>query len=95
MPVIRRKLASTPISTPRVARRTPVAVDIPRPYTPTQTVTNERGLDFRASAKYLGTSVWEIRRLARTGILKPYRLGQKTQYIDRLDLDELIERSKH
>ena len=70
MPVIRRKLASSPAPT-----------------------TDQRGMNVRASAKYLGVSVWQMRKFFREGVLRPFMIGNKWM-VDRIDLDALIERLK-
>jgi hypothetical protein len=74
MPVIQRKLATPPRST----HRTP------------QPISDQRGMKVIPAAKYLGTSVSQVRKFIREGILKPYRIANK-QYLDRFDLDALIE----
>ena len=97
MPVIRRKLASSPaprravVSTPINARRPRVATQL----APQQSPESEdvRGVNVRRAAKYLGTSVWQVRKYFREGVLKPFPIGNK-KMVDRADLDGLIERLK-
>jgi excisionase family DNA binding protein len=55
--------------------------------------TDQRGMKVIPAAKYLGTSVSQVRKFIREGVLKPYRIANK-QYLDRFDLDALIERLK-
>lgn len=55
--------------------------------------TDQRGMNVKAAAKYLGTGVWQIRKFYREGILKPFMVGNRWM-VDRVDLDALIERLK-
>jgi excisionase family DNA binding protein len=50
-------------------------------------------MNVKAAARYLGTSVWQVRKFFREGVLKPFRIGNK-DIVDRADLDALIERLK-
>jgi len=50
-------------------------------------------MNVRASAKYLGVSVWQMRKFFREGVLRPFMIGNKWM-VDRIDLDALIERLK-
>ena len=50
-------------------------------------------MNVKAAAKYLGTSVWQVRKFFREGVLKPFPMGNK-KMVDRADLDALIERLK-
>jgi excisionase family DNA binding protein len=97
MPVIRRKLASA--SAPQ--RRSPT----PTPIRPVKSSTlspaphqghqdEQRVFNFRAAAKYLGTSVWQVRKFVRDGELRAFPFSNKTLSIDRSDLDALVERKK-
>jgi excisionase family DNA binding protein len=70
MPVILRKLASSPAP-----------------------ATDQRCMNVKAAAKYLGVSVWQIRKFFREGDLKPFMIGNKWM-VDRVNLDALIERLK-
>jgi hypothetical protein len=92
MPVIQRKLASAP---PRpAARMAPTPIRQPQvPLLVPQPISDQRGMKVIPAAKYLGTSVSQVRKFIREGILKPYRIANK-QYLDRFDLDALIERLK-
>jgi hypothetical protein len=54
---------------------------------------DQRSMKVIPAAKYLGTSASQIRKFIREGVLKPYRIANK-QYLDRYDLDALIERLK-
>jgi hypothetical protein len=51
---------------------------------------NERGMNVRRAAQYLGTSTWQIRKYFREGVLKPFPIG-RAKMVDRHDLDALIE----
>lgn len=93
MPVIKRKLATAPAPRLRVAApisitRRQSAIQI----APSQS-TDQRGMNVKAAAKYLGTSVWQVRKFFREGILKPFPIGNKDM-VDRSDLDALIESLK-
>ena len=55
--------------------------------------TDQRGMNVKAAAKYLGVSTYQIRRFFREGDLKPFMIGNKWM-VDRVDLDALIERLK-
>lgn len=55
--------------------------------------TDQRGMNVKAAARYLGTSVWQVRKFFREGVLKPFRIGNKDM-VDRTDLYTLIERLK-
>lgn len=96
MPVIRRKLASSSVphravSTPINARRLRVAPQLTPQQSPESE--DERGMNVRRAAKYLGTSAWQVRKYFREGVLKPFPIGNK-KMVDRADLDALIERLK-
>lgn len=45
------------------------------------------------AATYLGRSTWSIRRLIWNRVLPPVRVGRRV-HIDRVDMDNLIERGK-
>jgi len=94
MPVIRRKLSTT--QRPRVSAPIPITrkPQVSR-FVPQQPTNDgqQRGMKVKAAAKYLGTSVWRVRRLMREDALPSFRLGNKDM-IDRVDLDALIERLK-
>jgi hypothetical protein len=60
----------------------------------TATPTDQRGMKVKVAAKYLGTSASQVRKFIREGVLKPYWISNK-QYLDRFDLDALIERLKN
>lgn len=94
MPVIRRKLASSPAPRTRAVVRTSIKEGRLQlaPAAPQQ-VFDQRGMNVRASAKYLGVSVWQIRKFIREDDLRSFRIGNRDM-IDRLDLDALIERLK-
>jgi len=55
--------------------------------------TDQRCLNVKAAAKYLGVSTWQVRRFFRERDLKPFMIGNKWM-VDRVDLDALIERLK-
>jgi excisionase family DNA binding protein len=55
--------------------------------------TDQRGMNLKAAAKYLGTSVWQVRKFIREGAVPRFRIGNKDM-VDRADLDALIERLK-
>jgi hypothetical protein len=55
--------------------------------------TNQRGMKLKSAAHYMDVSVSQVRKFIREGVLKPYRIANK-QYLDRFDLDALIERLK-
>ena len=55
--------------------------------------TDQRGMNVKAAAKYLGVSTYQIRRFFREGVLRPFMIGNKWM-VDRVDLDALIERLK-
>jgi excisionase family DNA binding protein len=50
-------------------------------------------MNVKAAAKYLGTSVWQVRKFIREGAVPRFRIGNKDM-VDRADLDALIERLK-
>jgi hypothetical protein len=52
-----------------------------------------RGMKLKRAAAYLDTSVSQVRKFVREGVLNPYWIANK-QYLDRFDLDALIERLK-
>jgi hypothetical protein len=92
-PVIQRKLASTP---PRLVRAAPTPIRQPQLSLSAPQQSNnddQRGKNVRAAAKYLGTSVWQVRKFFREGVLKPFMVGNRWM-VDRVDLDMLIERLK-
>ncbi len=94
MPVTRRKLITAPAPRPRVAA--PISITRHQPQlqpAPPQSSDDQRGKNVRAAAKYLGTSVWQIRKFFREGILKPFTIGNRDM-VDRADLDALIEQLK-
>jgi hypothetical protein len=72
-----------------VIRRTLHAVSQISP----QQTSDERGMNVRRAAQYLGTSTWQIRKYFRDGVLKPFAIG-RAKMVDRHDLDALIERLK-
>jgi excisionase family DNA binding protein len=93
MPVIFRKLASAP---PRPVRTAPTSNKKQPPVpvvAPHQSATDQRCMNVKAAAKYLGVSVWQIRKFFRERDLKPFMIGNKWM-VDRVDLDALIERLK-
>lgn len=53
----------------------------------------QRLLSVKATAKYLGTSTWEIRRLLRQEAFSKIQIG-KAFKVDRADLDVFIEKLK-
>jgi len=50
-------------------------------------------MNVKAAARYLGTSVWQVRKFIREQDLRSFQIGNRNM-IDRLDLDALIERLK-
>ncbi len=94
MPVIRRKLAVSPTLRPPVAAS--ISIQRPQPQLrapnhPTQL--DQRGMNVKVAAKYLGVSVWQIRKFLRDGDVPKFRIGNRDM-VDRADLDVLIERLK-
>jgi excisionase family DNA binding protein len=93
MPVIRRKLVNAP-APPRAKLLPPTPIRksvIPQPQW--QPDGETRGMNVRAAAKYLGVSVWEIRRKIREGVFPSFKLGNKNM-VDRADIDAFIDRAK-
>ena len=94
MPVTRRKLATSALPAPRARVSAPILIT-KKPYTqiaPDQT-TDQRGMNVKAAAKYLGTSVWQVRKFIREDAVSSFRIGNKDM-VDVRDLDALIERLK-
>lgn len=92
MPVIRRKLSPQRRTASRVItiRKTSAPVFAPAP---TAHLDEQRVKKLKAAAKYLDTSVWQVRKYIRDGVLPSFRIGNKLA-VDCLDLDALIERLK-
>ncbi len=53
-----------------------------------------RLLSVRDAGIYLGISTWAVRELVWSGKLPCVRLGSRKIWLDRKDLDELVERQK-
>lgn len=93
MPVIRRKLATSPAPRPHVA--TPISITRRQPQIqPAQPPTDQRGMNVKAAAKYLGVSIWQIRKFIREDVVPNFRIGNRDM-VDRTDLDALIEQLKN
>src|SRR5260370_9226711 len=89
MPVTRRKLAAASAPRPRVAA--PLSITRHQPaIQPAQQTTDQRGMNVRAAAKYLGTSSWQIRKFNRDGFLIPFPIGNRDIFV-RPALDALTE----
>ncbi len=50
-------------------------------------------LNLKNSAGYLDVRLWTVRQLIRDGVLRYVPIGNKC-FIDRLDLDKFIEKTK-
>jgi excisionase family DNA binding protein len=59
----------------------------------TQTIQLARYLSYRQAAGYLGVSIGTLRRMAESGTVKAYPLGEKLIRFDRCELDALIHTS--
>ncbi len=92
MPVTRRKLAAASASRPRVSA--PISIARRQPaIQPAPSQSEQRGMNVKAAAKYLGVSVWQIRKFIREDAVPSFRIGNKDM-VDVRDLDALIERLK-
>ena len=90
MPVIRRRLASSPA---HPSRSIPTPIRRPQPQVPQPQqlgIIDQRGMNLKVAAKYAGVSVWQIRRWIREGELKPAVIGNK-HILDRAALDRLLD----
>jgi Helix-turn-helix domain len=74
-----------PVIRRKLATSAPAAAAVP--------ISNQRGMNVKSAAQYLGTSTWQIRKYFREGVLKPFPIG-RAKIVDRHDLDALIERLK-
>jgi excisionase family DNA binding protein len=54
---------------------------------------DQRVRNVKAAAKYLCTSVWQIRKYIREGALPSFRIGNKVM-LDTRDLDKFIDQLK-
>jgi excisionase family DNA binding protein len=53
--------------------------------------TNEnRYVGFSGAARYIGVSIGTIRRMAESGKLRCYRVGDRLCRFDKVELDELV-----
>jgi excisionase family DNA binding protein len=59
-----------------------------------QPPTDQRGMNVKAAAKYLGVSIWQIRKFIREDAVPSFQIGNRDM-VDRADLDALIERLKN
>ncbi len=92
MPVTRRKLVTSPAPRPHVAA--PISITRHQPQLqPAQQTTDQRGMNVKVAAKYLGVSVWQIRKFIREDAVPSFCIGNRDM-VDRNDLDALIERLK-
>jgi excisionase family DNA binding protein len=68
---------------------------LPSPLTliPPSAYSDQRARNVKAAAKYLGTSVWQIRKYIREGALPSFRIGNKVM-VDTHDLDKFIDQLK-
>jgi len=82
VPVLRRKLQAVEIPA------TPGSSNLLPPTFP-----NQRLLNVRQAAVYLGCSVWAVRDLIHRKQIPKIRLGKK-HLLDRIELDGCIERLK-
>jgi len=94
MPVTRRKLAASPTLHARVVAPISIRTRTPHIQPAQLPSTDQRGMNVRAASKYLGTSVWQVRKFIREEDVPSFRIGNKDM-IDRYDLDALIERLKN
>jgi excisionase family DNA binding protein len=53
--------------------------------------TENRYVGFSGAARYLGVSIGTVRRLAESGRLRCYRIGDRLCRFDRNELDELVK----
>ena len=95
MPLIRRKLATAPTPRTRAVLHTSLKAlgGLQLAVAPQQT-SDQRGMNVRVAAKYLGISVWQMRKFIREEDVPSFRLGKKDM-VDRYDLDALFERLKN
>lgn len=103
MPVIRRKLALSLARvrpTPTATTRLQASPIVQPPHYPTgkfEVREDQRGMNVKAAARYLGTSAWQVRRWKNQGFLKAFRypgIEKPKDMFDRFDLDAFLERSK-
>jgi hypothetical protein len=96
MPVVRRKLATpTPISRRAIRTSAPISITRCQPQlqpAPSQPF-DQRGMNVKVASRYLGISVWQIRKFIREDAVPSFQIGNRDM-VDRHDLDALIERLK-
>lgn len=97
MPVIRRKLASSPVRsvrTPAPIRRPQVPQTEPQQPRPN---CDRRAMSVKDAARYLSASPWQIRKWKREGFLESFRYpgtGKPKDMFAVEVLDAFFERSK-
>jgi hypothetical protein len=60
----------------------------------TQGINNPRLLSLKAASEYSGLTLWCLRSLVWGGKIPFVRFGEKKLYLDRVDLDRLIDSKK-